>query len=144
MYTENRYAVAMYGHESNTKSQLNFKKTGDKPQPTAKIQTPPKKKGATSPASQSASKAVECRVCKKKHVELYHECPLLKDIQHKKVKLPQMCCKLCLGRVDAAGKCTRGDNCHIYTSKRGFTYTSSVKLTKIPTTASAPIVLPAQ
>ena len=67
MYTETRYAVAMYGHDSSTKTQLNFKKSGDKAQtahasPQAKNQPPPKKKGATSPP---ASKAIECRVCKK-------------------------------------------------------------------------------
>ena len=68
MYSETRFAVSMYGHEySGAKSQLNFKKSGDRAQtasasPKAKGQPPPKKKGAT---SMPASKAIECRVCKK-------------------------------------------------------------------------------
>ena len=122
MYTENRYAVAMYGQESSTKLQLNFKKTRDRAQVAqgatpAKIQTPPKKHGGA-----SANTATECRVCKKKHVEFYHACPLLKEIQHNKVKLSKTCCKLCLGPKDAAGKCKKSNNCHILKSKGGDTY----------------------
>ena len=132
MYSETRYAVQMYGHDLSTKTQLNFKKSGDRAQttsapPKAKGQPPPKRKGATSPP---ASKAIECRVCKKKHVKFYHKCQLLKDIQHKKVKLPSTCYKNCLGRADATGKCTRGDNCHVYTFKKGDTYNLLCKIHK--------------
>ena len=126
MYSEMKFSVSMFGPNcsSGSKSQLNFKKTGDEAQPATgpnkvKKQTPAKKPGATAP---QVTKAKECSVCKKKHVEFYHNCPLLKDIQWGKAQLPNVCCKLCLGRSNPAGKCVKGDNCFMYTSLQGNTY----------------------
>ena len=120
MSAEARFAIALHGHDSSgTRSHLNFKKTGDQAAPGAKPKTKappaPKKKAAVNqPAAATATKkAMDCRVCKKKHTEYYHNCPHLKIIQHGKVKLPSTCCKNCIGHTDAAGKCVKGNNCHI-------------------------------
>ena len=111
MYAETQFAVSLYGaRPSETKTQLTFKK--------------PKEQALQKTASRSRSSAKkpetpECRVCEKKHPEVWHSCPLLKEIQWKKTKLPRRCCVFCLGRTNAAGKCITGGNCWVYTAAKG-------------------------
>ena len=79
-----------------------------------------------------------CRLCRKTHLVApsptsnksslppppsvrLRECPLLKDIQQKKARLPGFCCKLCLGGKSATG-CLKGGRCWIFRSRKGLWY----------------------
>ena len=76
------------------------------------------KKAATGPAVKSGP---SCRICLKTHPCSWVRCPLLKDIQQKKARLPGFCCKLCLGNKSSAG-CLKGDRCWMLLSKKGEWY----------------------